>query len=392
MSGDSSASTAARWSDSQDGVKDGACAGSCGCSSHPIAGHLWWYTDYDDLVPEDSVAAQKLLVPQLFRPGDQLLNFSFLSRGAYSQVYCGALAAQHLPPCRANSDCNGGSRCSASTGSVVGSVPVAVKVIDPTDPSTDEDSFPAVLREVSAMCRLAGCRGAAQLLDWGAWRGKYVLLMPRYGSTLAAWRQDQGEQCDPVAALALFHQLLEALQGVHRAGVVHGDVKPANIFLLHPPAEPQPPTARQRQLQLQGASACGPPPLRLVLGDFGSALTREQCTVVREARGTEAFMAPEVALTGDCSEAADVWSAGCVLYYLMTNDLLVRSAHDAMYLSPHSRFTAPCLANALLRGMLARDACQRFSVPKCLQLTKALMHQAMSAGCAAPPPWPPPQP
>uniref|UniRef100_A0A182Q9N5 Protein kinase domain-containing protein n=1 Tax=Anopheles farauti TaxID=69004 RepID=A0A182Q9N5_9DIPT len=91
------------------------------------------------------------------------------------------------------------------------------------------------------------------------------------------------------------HQLLSAVAELHRNGVVHRDIKTANIF-LHKDGN------------------C------LKLGDFGSAVKiQAHTTMVGELKGyvgTQAYMAPEVFTrtnTEGHGRAADIWSVGCVV-------------------------------------------------------------------------------
>uniref|UniRef100_A0A182N4P5 Mitogen-activated protein kinase kinase kinase 4 n=1 Tax=Anopheles dirus TaxID=7168 RepID=A0A182N4P5_9DIPT len=91
------------------------------------------------------------------------------------------------------------------------------------------------------------------------------------------------------------YQLLSAVAELHRNGVVHRDIKTANIF-LHKDGN------------------C------LKLGDFGSAVKiQAHTTMVGELKGyvgTQAYMAPEVFTrtnTEGHGRAADIWSVGCVV-------------------------------------------------------------------------------
>lgn len=91
------------------------------------------------------------------------------------------------------------------------------------------------------------------------------------------------------------HQLLSAVAELHRNGVVHRDIKTANIF-LHKDGN------------------C------LKLGDFGSAVKiQKHTTMAGELKGyvgTQAYMAPEVFTrtnTEGHGRAADIWSVGCVV-------------------------------------------------------------------------------
>lgn len=213
---------------------------------------------------------------------------------------------------------------------------------------------------------LAGVPGTAQLLDCGTWRGKYVLLMPHYGVNLARWRSKQGDACSERTVLQLFQQILFAVHAMHRAGVVHLDLKPHNVFL----------SGLSRT-----ASSSGDAAPRVVVGDMGSALMLAQCATCREARGTEAYMAPEMLLTGECSEAADVWSLGCLLYFLLNNRPLSKGGMDSVWLEIEGGGGSRPLLMVLLKGMLQKEWSRRFTLPKCSHIVQALLDEIQQAAC-----------
>jgi eukaryotic-like serine/threonine-protein kinase len=141
------------------------------------------------------------------------------------------------------------------------------------------------------------------------------------GGTLASAIPETG--MDPRRAAELAAQLASALGYAHRQGVVHRDVKPANILLDE-----------------QGS-------LRLM--DFGLAgWTQEECTRLTKAgaiMGTPAYMAPEQA-SGDTAQigpASDLYSAGVVLYELLTGCRPFAEGHPAalMYLIVHKEAAPP---------------------------------------------------
>jgi WD40 repeat protein/serine/threonine protein kinase len=128
-------------------------------------------------------------------------------------------------------------------------------------------------------------------------------LLP--GETLEA-RLAQRIEADtrvPVAeVVAIGRHIAEALAEVHNEGLVHGDIKPANIWLEE---------RRDRSAY------------RAKLLDFGVARAAEDdpevCRLTARA-GTPSYMAPEQAL-GRADVRSDLYSLGCLLYELCTGRL-----------------------------------------------------------------------
>lgn len=112
------------------------------------------------------------------------------------------------------------------------------------------------------------------------------------------------------AALQRAAELFDTLDAVHRAGIVHGDIKPENLLFrgpgVHrgelPPAE----------------AALGD----LVVSDFGLArLCGKQETPGRGLGGTPGYLAPERLSGAAASPASDLYAAAVVLWEMLSGEL-----------------------------------------------------------------------
>lgn len=130
--------------------------------------------------------------------------------------------------------------------------------------------------------------------------GRPYLVMERlHGETLTtSLHRDGALPVDVAVDVAL--QLLSALDGCHRVGIVHRDVKPDNVFLVP-------------------RAGCAP---LVKLLDFGmcrraTLLHRDDATLTRTGQvvGTPEYMAPEqISGKRDFDARIDVYAAGVVLY------------------------------------------------------------------------------
>ncbi|RYB88597.1 serine/threonine protein kinase [Nocardioides glacieisoli] len=133
---------------------------------------------------------------------------------------------------------------------------------------------------------------------WAAEDDLVVLAMELVsGGSVADLLREHGP-LDPGTAGLLCEQLLLGLSAVHGAGLVHRDVKPANLLLE--------------------ATGDGPPHLRL--GDFGVAapVADRRFTTVPGAIGTDGYMAPEQARGAPPDPSQDLYAVGRVVLEMVT--------------------------------------------------------------------------
>jgi serine/threonine protein kinase len=244
---------------------------------------------------------------------------------------------------------------------------VAVKVLD--EQLSERQSFrERFLREAQVAAALDH-PNIVPIFDFGASEGHTYLVMP-YVSGGSLQDHLNRAPMPPSTVAAYGSQMADALAFAHERGVVHRDVKPANM-LLH---------------------ADG----RLMLADFGLAKILDGTPPRRPGRpdaGTPEYMAPEQ-IDGRTDERSDIYGLGVVLYLLFTGQLpfagstsnevmdghLYRSVISPRSLNPQ---VTPAMQDVLMRA-LAKDPGARFQ--RATELGAALMG-ALVAGNVEPPPF-----
>jgi serine/threonine protein kinase len=104
---------------------------------------------------------------------------------------------------------------------------------------------------------------------------------------------DVGRRLEITPALQIAKQICRGLAAVHKAGIIHGDLKPQNVMVM------------------------GNGVVKLM--DFGVARQRRQVEqVTGTSAGTPLYMSPEQARGGELDERSDIYSAGVVMFELFT--------------------------------------------------------------------------
>jgi serine/threonine protein kinase len=193
----------------------------------------------------------------------------------------------------------------------------------------------------------------------------YLVLELVRGADLAT-RLHDGPLPEPVARIVCA-QIAEALAYVHAHGMVHRDVKPANILL---------------------GEDGRPDSIRARLSDFGIVrmIGSERMTAADLTLGTASYIAPEQARGANAEPPADVYSLGLVMIEALTG---VRCFDGPMHEALAARLVSspaipPGLPQpwpALLAAMTASDPAQR---PSADEVAEALNADAVHTRAVAP--------
>ena len=172
---------------------------------------------------------------------------------------------------------------------------VALKVLLP-ELAQDLEYLKRFRREIKAGSRLT-CPYVVHIVGWGEDQGYFYFAMEllENGKDLARVLEDD-DKIKTSLALDVGIQLCQALDELHRTGVVHRDIKPGNIMLL--------------------------PNNTIKLMDFGLAkmLDRTALTATGEALGSPRYMSPEILKGLPADYRSDVYQVGVLLYELISGE------------------------------------------------------------------------
>jgi serine/threonine protein kinase len=254
---------------------------------------------------------------------------------------------------------------------------VAVKVLrrELADDPTFLERFRREARAAAALSH----PGVAGVYDYGELGGSAFIVMELVEGETLAERIAAGRLPFP-EAFAIGEQVARALAAAHAHGLVHRDVKPANVLL-------------------------GPGGAKVT--DFGIAKAATSATLTRTGMvlGSANYVAPEQAQGEDVGPAADQYSLGCVLFEAVTgrtpytgaNPVAIATHHVSSPV-PDPRADLPDLpapAADLIRRALAKHPADRF--PSATALADALStaaapgHGPQDARELHPPPPEPPR-
>ncbi|XP_060931738.1 calcium/calmodulin-dependent protein kinase type 1D [Limanda limanda] len=155
-------------------------------------------------------------------------------------------------------------------------------------------------------------------------------------------------------ASTLIRQVLDAVNYLHKMGVVHRDLKPENLLYFNPQDES-----------------------KIMISDFGLSKMEGSGDVMSTACGTPGYVAPEVLAQKPYSKAVDCWSIGVIAYILLCGYPPFYDENDSklfeQILKADYEFDAPYWddisdsAKDFISNLMEKDPAKRFTCDQSLR-------------------------
>jgi eukaryotic-like serine/threonine-protein kinase len=224
---------------------------------------------------------------------------------------------------------------------------VAIKVLR-EQYASDDDFVKRFSYEAQSAAKLSH-PNIVNVYDFGREDHSYYIVMELVdGATLGEIMRDERVLPEPVAVDYAI-QIASGLAYAHRQGLLHRDVKPANILVTKDDV--------------------------VKLSDFGIARAVSEHTLAVTqpgmVMGSVAYISPEQAQGHELDERSDLYSVGVVLYQMLTGALpfsgetpvavaLKHVSQDAPPIDPATSGVSPAIAS-IVRKLLRKDPDERFS-------------------------------
>jgi eukaryotic-like serine/threonine-protein kinase len=221
---------------------------------------------------------------------------------------------------------------------------VAVKVLAP-HLSEDEGSRRRFMREARTAAVLSTHPHVVTIYDVGEYEGRSFIVMELLRGGTVADRLRRCGRLEPATALRWLDGSAGALDAAHERGIVHRDVKPANLLL------------DEKE--------------RLAIADFGIArlALEDQLTATGIVLGTGAYIAPEQARGDESTAASDRYALAVVAFEMLTGSRPFQAEHFAAQARMHAEDPVPAASaraqlppgvDAVLERGMAKDPGERW--------------------------------
>jgi len=237
----------------------------------------------------------------------------------------------------------------------------AIKIVDKLKCSTEKQKWR--LRNEIALHRKCKHANITQFLEYYESDIDICLVMELCeGGELFNRIVEKGRYSEKEASRAI-RQITQAVQFLHSMGIVHRDIKPENILYKTKDEDSE-----------------------IKLADFGLAKELEptagggRSMLKASLSGTPAYCAPERLSQDQESKAVDMWSIGCIMYFLLfgvppfysnkedeeeCDDEIFDSVLEAVVTFPEGKTISPLAKDILLR-LLEKDPTKRMSADEVL--------------------------
>lgn len=240
---------------------------------------------------------------------------------------------------------------------------VAVKVLFP-ELAHDEAFVERFRREARAAASL-NHHNIVSVYDFGQDEGSWFIVMEFVeGQTLRDIIRAEGPM-EPARATALASEVAAALAAAHAQGIIHRDVKPANVLIA------------------EGTGT-------VKVADFGiarAAGARQGLTMPGTVLGTATYLSPEQAQGAEVDFRTDVYSLGMVLYEMLAGrapfkgESPVAIAYQAMstIAPPPSTHNprVPAALDAIVMKAMSKDPAARYSSAEDLRIELLAVDRAV---------------
>jgi len=242
---------------------------------------------------------------------------------------------------------------------------VAVKTLPGSLASTGGGHIERFLTEARAAARIEH-PNIVQVFDISEDAGYYYIIMQYVdGPDLHKLINERGP-LDAELALTIVQQIALALHEIHKAGVIHRDIKPTNILIT-----------RSGQVKI---TDLGLAKLRRRRGGASDSNVSDPNVVL----GTPDYMAPEQAVKGGGGdERSDIYSLGATFYHLLTGRppflgetsvaILVKHASEPLVSPRMINPKVPTQVARIVEKMMEKDPARRY------QTASELMHALQKA-------------
>jgi serine/threonine-protein kinase len=248
---------------------------------------------------------------------------------------------------------------------------VAVKILLPA--LLDEPGFAERFRGEARTMATINHPGVVDVYDYGSDEQVAFLVMEYVEGDALSRTLNRVKRLTPARTMALVAQAADALQAAHEKGIVHRDVKPANLLVR--------------------------PNGTLVLTDFGIARSEmaAQLTATGSVLGTASYISPEQASGGVATAASDVYALGVVAYQCLSGHRPFEGDNPFEIAMKHVREVPralpgdiPPAVRAIVDRSMAKDPAARWPSASTLAAVARQAAATLAAGAPARPASSPP--